>query len=160
MISSTCCIWCAHVSSHTPSTKSQVVCNISLGIYSAMCVLQVTDAQLQVSAVPGSRYKFRPSQLAGAGTAASPGHAHHASWPTPALGSSTPGLTTNAYSSGMAGARMPTPGTAGVTAASKASAAAKAPHPAFSMAAFSPQTVTPRQDYKMPAAAASTVGRH
>lgn len=137
----------------------------SAALLAGVCMLpQVTDAQLQVSSVPGSRFKFRPSQLAGTtapGTAAttSPGHAHHSSWPTPQLSSTTPGFSAAAYSSGAAGARLPSPGTAGVTAASKMGSAAKQPQSTLSFAAFSPHTVTPRQDYKVPASATVTAGR-
>eukprot|EP00878_Enallax_costatus_P015722 GHUV01016473.1.p1 GENE.GHUV01016473.1~~GHUV01016473.1.p1 ORF type:complete len:465 (+),score=180.96 GHUV01016473.1:3033-4427(+) len=127
---------------------------------------QVTDAQLQVSAVPGSRFKFRPSQLAGAGapaTAATTSPRHHSTWPTSQLGS-TPGLSViaSAYNThaGMASTRMASPGTAGMTAASKMGAAgAKVPSSNLSFAAFSPQTVTPRQDYKVAPGTAATAGR-
>ncbi|KAF8068308.1 hypothetical protein HT031_001995 [Scenedesmus sp. PABB004] len=95
---------------------------------------QVTDAQLQVSAVPGSRFKFRPSAAPAAG-----------------LGAATPGLTTSwplagAVTPGLAGG----PGTAAKLGGAKA-AHSTAPFAAFNAGKFSPQTVSPRHgDYALP----------
>eukprot|EP00879_Flechtneria_rotunda_P013410 GHRR01014000.1.p1 GENE.GHRR01014000.1~~GHRR01014000.1.p1 ORF type:complete len:260 (+),score=126.41 GHRR01014000.1:1483-2262(+) len=96
---------------------------------------QVTDAQLQVSAVPGSRFKFRPSHLAGAGAAAA----------------TTPVLSSGSYAAG----RASSPGL--VDTASKL--ATKQQRTATSFSAFSPQTVTPRQNYTAPPHNAVAVGR-
>lgn len=81
-------------------------------------LLQVTDAQLQVGAVPGSRYKFKPSALAGTAAAAglsaaagasaaglsTPGsrHQHHQTWPPPQFGASagTPAAGLTSLSAG------------------------------------------------------------
>jgi hypothetical protein len=104
-----------------------------------MCraAMQVTDAQLQVSAVPGSRYKFRPSQLAGTASAAA---------------TASPGLSTGTFGAGLRAA-SPTLGSVTGSAMGKLSAATafKQPHTHLSPA-FSPQTVTPRQDYALPQA--------
>jgi hypothetical protein len=100
--------------------------------------LQVTDAQLQVSAVPGSRFKFRPSQLAGAGAGGAP----------------TPSLAAGSY-------RAASP--AGGLGASKLTASVgrhtQAAHSTVSFGAYSPQTVTPKQDYVLPPQATSTSRR-
>jgi spindle assembly abnormal protein 6 len=102
---------------------------------------QVTDAQLQVGAVPGSRFKFRPSQLTG--TAAGGGTAAAA----------TPSLSAGGYG----GPRAASPGGLGAySSGSKLTASVGtkyAPHASMSFGAYSPQTVTPKQDYGLPPAA-------
>jgi hypothetical protein len=88
----------------------------------AAALLQVTDAQLQVGAVPGSRYKFKPSSLAGTAAAAglsaaagasaagmsTPGsrHQHHQTWPPPQFGASaaTPAAGLTSLSAGASAA--------------------------------------------------------
>lgn len=137
---------------------------------------QVTDAQLQVGAVPGSRYKFKPSALAGTAAAAglsaaasasaaglsTPGsrHQHHQTWPPPQFGASagTPaaGLTSLSAGGVMASGRAASPSTAGLMgAASKLGmGSSRQPHASMAFSAFhaaggdkfSPHTVTPRQD--------------
>ncbi|KAF6264226.1 hypothetical protein COO60DRAFT_1267074 [Scenedesmus sp. NREL 46B-D3] len=64
---------------------------------------QVTDAQLQVSAVPGSRYKFKPSSLAGTAAAAGFSAAAGAS----AAGLSTPGSRQQQHQGGLRLSRVP-----------------------------------------------------
>lgn len=100
---------------------------------------QVTDAQLQVSAVPGSRFKFWPSQLAGAGAAGA---------------AVTPSRSVGSYG-GVAGRPMSPAagiGLGGLSSTSKlATGAGKHhPHTTLSFGAYSPQTQTPKQDFMVP----------
>lgn len=101
-----------------------------------LCCLQVTDAQLQVSAVPGSRFKFWPSQLAGSGAAAA---------------AATPSRSAGSY--GVAGRPLSPAGVGlGLSATSKLATTSSKhhPHTTLSFGAYSPQTVTPKQDYMLP----------
>lgn len=112
----------------------------------------MTDAQLQVSAVPGSRFKFRPSQLAGAGTVA-------AAAATPSLSAGSGyGAAAAAGRAGSSAGGLGLGGLAGSASKLTASLSRQQPHTTLSFGGCSPQTVTPKQDYMLPphqAAAAS-----
>lgn len=112
---------------------------------------QVTDAQLQVGAVPGSRFKFRPSQLAGTSFSAGGGGGSAALSTPPAVGSG------GGYGGAAARAALSSPAAThgGLQHGSSklAGTGVAGKHSAVSSLSFaaSPTTVTPRQEFVLPA---------
>ena len=121
----------AALSTHT------LCCSATLANLSPIsAALQVTDAQLQVSAVPGSRFKFWPSQLAGSGAAGA---------------AATPSRSVGSY--GAAGRPMSPAGMGlGMSSTSKLATGISKyhQHTTMSFGAYSPQTQTPKQDFMLP----------
>lgn len=125
---------------------------------------QVTDAQLQVSAVPGSRFKFRPSQLAGAAAGTPSLSAGSYGAAAGRIGSPGAALAYGGYGAGAGagGASSGSKAAAAGTTAKHAGPAMGGHHTTLSFAGYtagSPQTVTPRQEYVLPPQVASS-SRH
>jgi hypothetical protein len=122
LISPTACACSCHVAC---AAVQHVLTIQPLLVLPAWLMLQVTDAQLQVSAVPGSRFQFRPSTTA---------------LSTPSLGApGLPGLglsgVAGSYTSRLQGTSLGSkaPGSAG-------GGSGRGPHTTLS---FTPKTVTP-----------------